>query len=345
MRNENGFGSITCLDKTGKKRRKPWAVRITTGWEDGKQVRKYLGFYRTKKEALVALGEYHKGGLNLDMSGLSLNEVFDLWFEQPQLKELSEGAKRAYMMVRKRFGKLGELPMKDIKAKHLQDWMGKMDVKPSTKSKMKSVLNQVYNFAIANDIVQKNYTTILKPGKSNGKVGEIFSDEEIKLLWEHKDNEFARQILIMIYTGMRIGELLKVKREDIYFDENYIIGGSKTEAGIDRIIPLHRIIIPLIKEQLGDNKWLIQSNKGDNHFSYDYASNKYKELFASLHINHKPHDCRKTAVSLMHSAGIPMEVIRIIVGHAGQGVTEQVYLRKNAPQLVEYINKVVIEND
>ena len=38
MRNENGFGSIVCLDKSGKKRRKPWAVRITTGWKNGKQL-------------------------------------------------------------------------------------------------------------------------------------------------------------------------------------------------------------------------------------------------------------------------------------------------------------------
>ena len=55
MKNQNGIGSIVCLDKTGKKRRKSFAVRITTGWKDGKQVRKYLGYYkaqtnRNKKE-------------------------------------------------------------------------------------------------------------------------------------------------------------------------------------------------------------------------------------------------------------------------------------------------------
>lgn len=48
MKNQNGIGSIVCLDKTGKKRRKPFAVRITTGWKDGKQVRKYLGYYKTQ---------------------------------------------------------------------------------------------------------------------------------------------------------------------------------------------------------------------------------------------------------------------------------------------------------
>ena len=51
MKHQNGYGSIVCLDKTGKKRRKPYAVRLTTGWKDGKQQRKYLGYYKAQKEA------------------------------------------------------------------------------------------------------------------------------------------------------------------------------------------------------------------------------------------------------------------------------------------------------
>ena len=93
MRNENGFGSIICLDKTGKKRRKPWAVRITTGWKDGKQVRKYLGYYETQADALIALAEYHKTGVNLDLNNLTLNEVFDKWMERVMKKGLSSREK------------------------------------------------------------------------------------------------------------------------------------------------------------------------------------------------------------------------------------------------------------
>ena len=51
MRLPNGYGSIY---KIGGKRRKPFAVRITTGWEDnGKQIIKYLGTFRTRAEALA----------------------------------------------------------------------------------------------------------------------------------------------------------------------------------------------------------------------------------------------------------------------------------------------------
>jgi hypothetical protein len=46
----------------------------------------------------------------------------------------------------------------------------------------------------------------------------------------------------------------------------------------------------------------------------------------------------------MHRANIPMETIRIIVGHSGKGVTEQVYLRKHPTELVEAINIMEIKH-
>jgi integrase len=145
----------------------------------------------------------------------------------------------------------------------------------------------------------------------------------------------------MIYTGMRIGEMLAINRANIFFSGGYIVGGLKTKAGKDRIIPLHDKIIPLVKEQLGDNTWLIQSNRGTA-MTYQNASTYYEKTFDKLGMKHKPHDCRKTAVSIMHSAGIPMEVIRVIIGHSGKGVTEKVYLYKTPQELVEYINTILI---
>ena len=69
-------------------------------------------------------------------------------------------------------------------------------------------------------------------------------------------------------------------------------------------------------------------------------ANKYME---KLGMEHKFHDARKTAVSLMHTAGIPMETIKIIVGHTGYDVTEKVYLYKNIHELVDTINKVKVK--
>ena len=106
MRAENGFGSIVCLDKTGKKRRKPWAVRITTGWKDGKQQRKYLGYYKTQTDALIALAEYHTEGYDIDMSKFTLKETFDEWFKTQEKRNLSKSVLATHRMTYSRLGTL-----------------------------------------------------------------------------------------------------------------------------------------------------------------------------------------------------------------------------------------------
>ena len=341
MRNENGFGSIVCLDKTGKKRRKPWAVRITTGWKDGKQQRQYLGYYRTQAEALVALAEYHKNGVNVDLSKLTLDEIWERWLAKTEKKNLSASAMKTHKAAYKNLGKLLKMQIKDIKTAHLQAWMDSLDVKPGTKGKFKSTVSQMFEYAMQNDIVTKNYAKFIEINEKVEQTGAIFTESEIKLLWENVDNDTVQQLLILIYTGMRIGEMLAVNREHINFEEGYIIGGNKTEAGRDRVIPLHDKIIPLVKNQLKDNHWLMQSSRGLA-MSYPNASRYFNQIFDKFGFNHKIHDTRKTAVSLMHTAGIPMETIRVIVGHSGKGVTEKVYLYKEPKELVKVINTMNI---
>ena len=340
MRLENGAGTVYELPGN---RRKKYAARVTAGWKDGKQIRKYLGYYKTPSEAMLALAQYNNGGYDIDLSKLTLNEVFEMWMEQIEKKNLSPAIYRTHRMAYNRWGRLGKLKLRDIKAIQLQTWLNTEDVKPGTKKKLRSTLNQIYKFAVANDIVQKNYAESLEIHEKIEKTGAIFTDEEIQLLWDNVEDEIAQYLLILIYTGMRIGELLKIHRNDINFEESYVIGGSKTDAGIDRVIPIHDKIMPLVKERLGDNQYLWQSDRGHHPIVYSTAKYQSKKLFKKLGMEHNLHDTRKTAVSLMHSAGILIEVIQIIVGHAGSNVTENVYLYKNAQELVKQINRIKIQ--
>lgn len=344
MRNSNGFGSIVCLDKTGKKRRKPWAVRITTGWKGAKQVRKYVGYYRTQTEALIALAEFHKNGIDLDLSKLTLGELWDRYLERVESRNLSASTLRMYKSTHDKLGDLLKKPIADIKLDHLQRWMDGIELKPATKVRLKNTLAQVFEYALKNDIITKNYAKFIEINEKIEKTGNIFSDEEIKQLWMNSNDEDVQRILILMYTGMRIGELLAVHRDHINFEESYIIGGSKTEAGRNRIIPIHDKIMPMIKQQIDGQNWLVQSRRGLP-MNYTTASTKFHDICDKLNLGkHKIHDTRKTAVSLMHSAGIPMETIRVIVGHSGKGVTEQVYLYKTPQELVEAINEVEVPN-
>lgn len=338
MRHQNGFGSII---KLSGNRRKPYAVRITTAWKGNKQIRKYLGYYSSEAEALMALAEYHKNGFDVDLSKLTLKEVFDLWLKDRERRNASVASMRIYKMAYTRLGSFGNVPIKNIKAAHLQQWFDEIDLKPGSLGKVKNTVGMVFEYATQNDIVAKNYAKFLKVDGKIEKTGKIYTGQEIELLWEHSDTEPARVLLILMYTGMRIGELLKLSRDDIHFDEGYAIGGSKTEAGKERIIPFHDKILPLVREQLGNNKWLVQALHGGKR-QYGVLKTHVNKFLNDLGMEHKFHDTRKTAVSLMHTADIPLETIKIIVGHAGEDVTTKVYLYKNPDELVKIINKLPI---
>lgn len=338
MKHQNGFGSIV---KLSGKRRKPFGVRITVGWRDGKQQRKYLGYYKSEAEALMALAEYHKNGVNIDLTKLTLGEVFSRWLELQEKRNLSVSVMRIHRMAYARLGKLEKLPIKSVKAAHLQTWLDGIDLKPSSKGKLKTTMGMVFEYAVQNDIVSKNYARFMSIDEKSEKTGKVYASEEIALLWKHKDNEQARILLIMMYTGMRISEVLGMSKSNIHLDDGYMVGGVKTKAGKNRVIPIHEQLLPLVKQQLEQNEWLVQNPYGKP-LSYHAASERSTKFLTELGMEHKFHDTRKTAVSLMHSAGIPMETIKIIVGHAGTNVTERVYLYKHPEELVKAINKLQI---
>lgn len=339
MRHQNGFGSIVHLSGN---RRKPYGVRITTGWQDGKQVRKYLGYYTSEAEALIALADYHKTGYDIDLSKLTLAEVYKRWIERIESK-VSKNVLISHNMAYIRFDRLGNVPMVNIKADHLQDWMDGIDnLTAGSKKRIKSTMIQLWKYAIKNDIVTTNYAEHIEITGFVEKTGKIFSKEEIKTLWDNVDDPTVQWVLILIYTGMRIGELLAITKDTVYLDKQYMVGGLKTEAGKDRVIPIHDAILPLIEKRLEHSKYIMGDENGHK-ITYARALSNFKVLMGKLHLEeHNPHDTRKTAVSIMHTAGIPMETIRVIVGHSGKGVTEKVYLFKTPEELVEAINTVKI---
>lgn len=337
MKLQNGSGSIVELSGN---RRKKYAVRITTGWKDGKQVRKYLGYYESQTEAMIALAEYHKNGVDTDLSKSTVDEVYQMWYKRLERKNSTavlSTARTAY----KHLQPLLKIQMSKLKQTHLQDWLDAIDLKPSSKGKVRSSAYQLFEFALANDIVTKNYAKGLEINEKIEKAGTVFSPEQLKWLWENHDQEIVRTTLILIYTGTRISELLQMNKATIFLDSNYMIGGVKTEAGKNRVIPIHHRIKPFIEQQLEKGKYILTKRDGQP-MTYRGFYTNYQTLMKNLGWKHTVHDARKTGISLMHSAGIPMETVRMIAGHAADGVTEKHYIYKEPEELVREINKIEI---
>lgn len=230
---------------------------------------------------------------------------------------------------------------RDIKSMHLQAVIDNSKMAHPTRSAIKTLFTSLYKFAIKNDIADKDYAKFVDVGKREGiSKRKPFSNDEIKRLFECEDKlEFADTVLIMIYTGMRVGELLALKTEDIHLDERYMIGGLKTEAGINRIIPINKRIEPFIRKYYNEeNEFLITNHKGEQMKYSNYRREKFDNVMEKLEIEHSPHDCRHTFASLMDSVNANKLCTKRIMGHKSQDITDDVYTHKTISELINAID-------
>lgn len=216
-----------------------------------------------------------------------------------------------------------------------------------TLKKVRSLFAQLYKYAMRNDLVIKDYSEyvdISQAGNPNAIDRQPFSTEEINQLWAAQEsNEYVTTVLMLIYTGVRVSELLDLKKENVNLKERWFdVVASKTEAGIRRV-PIAKKVLPFFEYWFSKNdcEYLL-SNESGKHFTYDvYYRNYWEHIVRKLGMeSHRPHDTRHTCVSLLTAAGITPELRRKIVGHSGKDVHERVYTHFEVQKLLEAIDQI-----
>lgn len=343
MKNPNGYGSVI---KLGGKRRRPFAARVTAGWDDnGKQLYEYIGYYETRADAMIGLALYNSNPY--DLTKITFTEVYDAFFKEKFSEKrdppLSAETKKATRNSYNHSKHLHDLIFKDIKTIDLQNVIDNCGKGHSTKSAIKTLFNQIYAYAMAHDLAEKDYSSFVVVGANTAESkSKPFSDKEIKLLWDNVGKiEDIDLVLIMIYSGLRISELLEIETANVDLENRFMQGGIKTKAGKDRMIPLNKKIIPFIEKRFDENeKLLIIRNDGKKmtyrHF-YEYI---WKVIMMKLKLEQKPHDTRHTFATLMDNAEANKVSIQRILGHSSKGVTDKVYTHKDLEQLIKAIDLI-----
>lgn len=273
MRLPNGFGSVY---KLSGNRRRPFVVKKTI---NGKQ--RPLGYFETHDAALTFLLKY-----NHEPTGLTATfaDIYEQW-KPTKWPAISESSRSAYENSFRHLSRLHDKTMSRLKYLDLQAAMD--DVRKvagySTQKKCRVLMSQLYQFAIKREMATTDYSRYVEIDRHRVVYKKRpFTAREINRLWKQSDDETVQDALILIYTGLRIGEYLALRPQDIKIRERYIdIRHSKTEAGVRRV-PISKRILPFLAARK-QRKEICPID------TYDAFRRRWNRVMKRMSMHHTPH--------------------------------------------------------
>ena len=267
----------------------------------------------------------------------TFKEIMDSWLNFKTNSainghELTEHTKYVYRNAVKTLEPLYDRPIEDITISELQDLVSSLSTN-WLQSIAKVTITAVYEHAQRKElnIVNKGKYILITVGKTPSK-RKIISNEHISLLWQNSMYDDCAVVLIFLYTGMRISELSSLNTENAHLDEEcpYVIGGVKTSAGKNRVIPICPKIYPLfvrMSHKYANNELLFPLTVDNTRRKFFHvAMNRFD-------LDYRPHDTRHTFITRCNELEVNDMVLKQIVGHARPGITEQVYTHRSIETL------------
>ncbi len=317
-RRGNGQGTVF-KDKNGT-----WVAECTIGWDEdnGKLVRrtKRKRGFATKNEALAYIPEMKQMLPQQDLN-IKFKDLYSKWMEK-QEEKVTKATINCYRSAYKYFTPLYYVEIANIKTEHLQKCIDDCPHGRRTRENMKALGTSMWKYAMQLDIVDRNYAEYLYIKREEKETRLSFSTDQLSLMWEKvSEVDNLKYILILCYTGLRLGEMLHAKSENFNREDGYFITGSKTEAGRDRIVTISPKIAPFFSE-FGEGEYLFFGKKP--------TENKFREAIfypaleqigldtqkADGSHTYSPHCCRHTFATLMKNVNAPATDKQKLIGHS-----------------------------
>lgn len=341
-RNRKGRGSVSFR----KDKKKYWA-RYTT--PAGSQI--HIGYFSDEKEAWKAidLASISEIGNNFNWT---VSDVFNAW-SKSHYSSLTKSGIQSYNNAWRYLDCIKNKKMRDIKTSHFQYCVDLAAEKYSRAicEKIKSLAHQLCAYAMQEDLINKNYAEFIQLPAVVEPDTAPFTEQEIKLLLENDNDDVCKIILILIYTGFRPTEFFNLEIKNIDIDNMFIRGGSKTEAGKNRIVPISSKIENYVSYFYeiaikNNQKYLIVNSRG-NRFDVNNFRNRYfyKTLQkigvlkddSDRHVT--PYSTRHTFATLCDKADIDDNLVIKMIGHTSKKTT-QIYIHKTESDMKEAIEAI-----
>lgn len=305
----NGTGSVYKLPN-GKYR----AVVVLGYDTNKKRVQRTKSGFKTKREALEYLPKLREAP---NIEKIKFNKLYEMW-KNTHFLTIGKSKQQSYNTAYKRCSSLYFKNVDEIKLDDMQKVVDNCPGAYYPKQDIKVLLNNVLRYGVMNEYCKVNYAEYIKLPPLEKSKKTAFTDEEIKNIWTvyNNGNTFSGYILIMIYTGMRYGEISTIRKENIHIAERYMMGGIKTDADKDRQILISEKIAPIVERfyNICDKK-LLEISEEDFYNRFKAALNEAKTRPLT------PHCCRHTFATLMAKAEVQPSIIKEAAGHANYSTT------------------------
>ncbi len=358
---------------------------------NGKLIRKYF-YGKSQKEAQQKLEDYKfglKNGLTIN-SDVMLSGAIKTWlfeFIKGSIKDSCfdryECTYRTYL----KYAPFCNKYIKDITALDIQRYYNDLFKNGKSTSSIKradKLLKRFFKYSISEGFILRNPCDNIKIPKDFYTAAaevEIFSKEDLKLIINYTDNypKLIKYIaLASLATGMRQGEVLGLKWDDIDLDSKEIsiqrtltcytaiigeerklvrdIHSPKTKNSI-RKIPLPDSLIPILKEikkqqninilkagtyYKDEYKGFIFLTKDGNLIHKSWADTSWRNYLKKCNVKHKKfHALRHTYATLQFENDVPLKTVSILLGHSTISITADIYthvLKKEKEKTMDIIN-------
>ena len=255
------------------------------------------------------------------------NEFYERKFGTNAPRKLAQQTMYIFQSSFKHFSTLYDVPITEVSVNDLQRVFDNCQLKKPTIKGMKSCINQIFDYAMTRNLIQKNPVDgVMLPDREDAEHGVPFSEDELKALWKQKDDPINEMLLIMCYSGFR---LAAYKTITVNLESNYFQGGIKTQSSKDRIVPIHSAILPLVKKRLERDGTLLKSREM---FMINLRERK---------TGHTSHDCRHTFSALCEKYGVNENDRKRMMGHSFRDdITNAVYGHRSVEDLRKEIEKI-----
>src|SRR5215203_2663711 len=353
-RRGNGEGSIR------RRADGRWEGRYTLYADEGRKQKTVYG--KTRKEVAEKLTDVMAGrdkGLIFDAGKLTLGEHLERWLEDVVKPSASH---RTYstnaQQVRTHIAPtLGRIKLKSLRKAHLDRlYREKLDsgLSPSTVRRIHAVLHRALEEAVKSDLIPRNPAAHAnKPKVKQEEIEPLDASQAAAFMKAAKGDRFEALYVLCLMCGLRQGEALALRWQDIDFDGGTlrinlqlqrVRGGgglrfSEPKNASRRTVGLPQRAVSALKshrkrqaeEKLRvadyeDSGMVFASSKGTPIDAQNVVNRYYKPLLKRAGLPPiRFHDLRHSCLSLLAQRGEPIRDLQALAGHATAAFTLQRY--------------------